>query len=95
MLLLLEARAACREISQKDVQLCFEECHGLLFRFCSHQDAGCILAVLGRRLAYFSEFDFPIYQQRAAHVEFEQYRQFYSQTYVLDAKTAGKCNIAI
>ena len=53
-------------------------------RHSSHQDAYSILILLGDHLNYSQMFESTQQEILAAHVEFEQYRQFYSGMVKLD-----------
>lgn len=50
----------------------------MLTRHFSHQDFMGVLRILSERLVYFERFCFPTSDKQLAHVEFEQFRQFYS-----------------
>ena len=74
-----EVRVCRRELGHAAVRLHFEQCLQLLRSHSSHQNAFTILTILSDRLSYFQQFEFPLESILAAHVEFEQYRHFYSE----------------
>lgn len=65
------------QVSYERVKTHFQECMQLLSNYGSQEDSLAVLQILQTRLAYFTEFDFPIEERKRAHVEFEQYHQCY------------------